>query len=77
MRKHDGSGMPVGKLERVQDFLPPPHELGGVEPTVKITISLNQSSVDFFKKVAERSHTKYQKMIREILDHYVSHYRAA
>lgn len=69
--------MPIGKLTRVRDFLPPPAELAMPEETVKVTISLNRSSIEFFKKQAERYHTKYQKMIRELLDQYVSRYQTA
>lgn len=68
--------MPKGRLTRVKDFLPPPSELVLPEETVKVTISLNRSSVEFFKRQAERYHTKYQKMIRELLDRYVSQYQA-
>lgn len=68
--------MPQGKLTRVKDFLPPPHELVMPEETIKVTISLNRSSVEFFKRQAERYHTKYQKMIRQLLDRYVSQYQA-
>ncbi len=62
----------MGKLVRVKDFLPPPDQLIMPEQTVKVTISLNKASVDFFKKAAHKHHTKYQKMIREVLDRYAS-----
>jgi len=75
MKKHERD-MPAGKLQRVKDFLPAPHELAAAEPTVKITITLNKSSVEFFKQEANKNRTKYQKMIREVLDHYVNYYRA-
>ncbi len=66
---------PVGKLKVVKDFLPPPEQLALREDNVKITISLKKESVDFFKKKAKESHTSYQKMIRQIVDLYASHYR--
>ncbi len=69
--------MPRGKLIRIKDDLPPPHELVMPDDTVKVTIALNRKSVEFFKRAAEKNHTKYQKMIRELLDQYVSRYRAA
>ena len=69
--------MPIGKLTRVKDFLPPPGELVMPDETVKVTISLNRSSIEFFKKQAGKYHTKYQKMIRELLDQYVSRYQTA
>jgi hypothetical protein len=34
------------------------------EETVKITISLSKTSIDFFKKEAKKYNTQYQKMIR-------------
>lgn len=66
--------MPIGKLTRVKDFLPSPAELAIRQKTTKITISLNKSSVQFFKHEAERHHTKYQRMIRELLDRYAMQY---
>ena len=67
---------PIGKMTRVNDFLPPPGELIMPEETVKITIFLKKSSVDFFKHKAQEYHTKYQKMIRELVDRYVTQYSA-
>lgn len=51
----------------VKDFLPPPDQLILKEETVKLTISLNKSSVDLFKKVAKENKTQYQKMIRKLI----------
>lgn len=56
----------------IQDFLPPPDQLVFTEEKKRVTINLNQSSVDFFKREAKRHHTQYQKIIRSVLDHYVS-----
>lgn len=75
-RKND-SDMPTGKLTQVRDILPPPSQLVRPEETIKITISLNRSSIEFFKKAAEKNHTKYQRMIRQVLDHYASLYHKA
>lgn len=61
-------------LKVVRDFLPPPHELVFEEDTVKVTIGLSRSSVDFFKRAARRNQTAYQKMIRRLLDVYASRY---
>ena len=69
--------MPSGKLTRVDDFLPAPSELTLPEETVKVTISLKRSSVEFFKREANKHHAKYQRMIREVLDRYASRYTAA
>ena len=76
-KKKIGSDKPAGKLTRVNDFLPPPSELVKPDDTVKVTIALKRSSVEFFKEEARKHHAKYQKMIREVLDHYASRYTAA
>ncbi|MCX5692241.1 MAG: CopG family transcriptional regulator [Candidatus Omnitrophica bacterium] len=68
------SSKPIGKMTRINDFLPPPEELIMSEETVKITIFLKKSSVDFFKHKAQECHTKYQRMIRELIDRYASQY---
>ena len=36
---------PMGKLRIVKDFLPPPDQLVLKEENIKVTISLNKSSV--------------------------------
>ncbi len=69
--------VPVGKVTVVKDFLPPPHKLVFPTATVKVTISLNQGTIDFFKYQAKKHRTKYQKMIRAVLHEYVAHYNAA
>ena len=66
--------MPIGKLTRIKDFLPPPEKLVFPERTIKVTISLSKSSVDFFKGIAKEHDIKYQKMIRELLDRYTAQY---
>jgi predicted DNA binding CopG/RHH family protein len=62
---------PLGDLRIVPDFLPSPEELAFREESVKVTIVLNRSSVDFFKSEATKYHTKYQRMIRQLIDAYV------
>ena len=61
---------PIAELEVVDDFLPPPEELAFSEETVKVTIALSKESVEFFKNEARKHNTKYQKMIRRLLDAY-------
>ena len=61
---------PLGKVELIADMLPSPDELAFKEDTVKVTIALSKSSVDFFKSEAQRHNTKYQQMIRRLLDAY-------
>lgn len=62
---------PLGDLRVVPDFLPSPEELAFREESVKITIVLNKRSVDFFKSEAAEYHTRYQRMIRQLIDSYV------
>jgi predicted DNA binding CopG/RHH family protein len=62
----------MGELRIIKDFLPKPEELALKEENVKITISLNKSSIDFFKKKAKEQRTSYQKMIRRLIDWYAS-----
>ena len=66
---------PMGELRTVKDFLPPPEQLMLKEEHVKVTISLNKSSVEYFKKEAQKHHTSYQRMIRRLLDWYASQYQ--
>jgi len=72
--KISDSNKPIGKLARVSDFLPRPEELIMPEENIKITLFLKKSSVDFFKNKANQCHTKYQRMIRELIDRYVAQY---
>jgi len=60
--------------EIINDFLPPPEKLLRKEAKVKITITLNSESVDFFKKHARQNNVKYQTMINEVLNKYVQKY---
>lgn len=64
---------PMGKVKVVSDFLPSPEELALKDETVKITIALSKTSVDFFKNEAKKYNTQYQKMIRRLLDEYIAH----
>ena len=66
---------PMGELRVVKDFLPTPEQLVVKEENVKITISLNKSSVEFFREKAREYHTSYQKMIRRLLDWYASQHQ--
>ena len=63
---------PLGEIRVINDFLPPPSELVFKEDTVKVTLGLSRRSVDFFKKQAKKHDTQYQKMIRRLLDLYVT-----
>lgn len=62
---------PIGDVKIMKDFLPSPADLVFREESVKVTISLSKKSVDFFKTEADRHHTQYQRMIKNLLDAYV------
>lgn len=75
MRKHRiDQDMPIGELKKIEDFLPPPKELAVPQQTVMVTLRLSEKSVGFFKQQAKRYHTKYQKMLRFLVDKYVERY---
>jgi predicted DNA binding CopG/RHH family protein len=65
----------MGELRVIEDFLPPPDQLVLKEENVKVTIALKKSSIEFFKKEAKKHRTSYQKMIRQVIDWYASHYK--
>ena len=64
---------PMDGVKTIADFLPSPGELALREDTVKVTLQLTRSSVDFFKQEAALHHTPYQRMIRRLLDEYAAH----
>ena len=64
----------IGKIKIVKDFLPTPEELVFKEDTVKITLNLSKSSVEYFKELAKKHHSQYQKVIRTLLDNYTDVY---
>lgn len=65
----------LGEIKVIPDFLPSPQQLALKEENVKITISLSRESVDFFKQEADKHHTQYQKMIRNLLDVYANNHQ--
>lgn len=74
MKKKNDLNMPVGKLTRIKDFLPSPEELMAGEEKVRVTLYLKKENVKILKNIAKHSHTKYQRMIRELVDRYANHY---
>jgi len=64
---------PMDGVRVIADFLPSPEQLALREDTVKVTLQLTRSSVDFFKQEAAVHHTPYQRMIRRLLDEYAAH----
>ena len=65
---------PMGEVKVVEDFLPSPDELAFREETVKVTIALSKTSLDFFKQEAAKRQVSYQRMIRRLLDEYTFHH---
>jgi predicted DNA binding CopG/RHH family protein len=55
----------------IKDFLPSPAELAFKEEGRKVSITLSEKSLAFFKDEAKKHHTQYQRMIRRLLDAYV------
>lgn len=76
-RKRRYTDEPLGPLEVVDDFLPPPEKLVPRQDGVKVTLSLSEDSVSFFKAEAERLGVPYQRMIRNLIDLYVQRARGA
>jgi predicted DNA binding CopG/RHH family protein len=70
-RKITYTNEPLGDIEVIPDFLPPPAELAFREEGIKVTLALSKKSVDFFKLEASKHQTQYQRMIRRLLDAYV------
>ncbi|MGD1007225.1 MAG: CopG family transcriptional regulator [Ignavibacteriaceae bacterium] len=64
----------MGKIKIIKDFLPKPEELILKGKNVKVTLNLSKSSVDYFKKVAFKHGSQYQKVIRNLLDKYTAHF---
>jgi len=60
----------IGRVRVVKDFLPSPDKLVLREANVKVTLSLSQRSVDFFKRAAKKQRVPYQRMIRALVDAY-------
>ena len=66
---------PIEIHARVADFLPRPEDLVLRHRGVKVTITLSEASVYFFKEQAERLNVPYQRMIRNLVDEYVRQMR--
>ncbi|MFH1189647.1 MAG: CopG family transcriptional regulator [Candidatus Omnitrophota bacterium] len=66
----------AGEGRRADDLLPPPEKLAGAvtEETIMVTLRLSERSVHFFKQQAKQYHTKYQKMLRFLVDKYAEMY---
>lgn len=56
----------------ISDFLPSPEDLSLKGKKKRVTLTLTENSLDFFKKSAKRHKASYQAMIRRLLDYYVA-----
>jgi len=65
---------PIGDVEILKDFLPPPEQLVFNEENIIVTLKLKKSSVEFFKNIAKNNGVQYQKVMRNLLDRYASTY---
>jgi len=68
------SDAPLGKPRIVPDSLPAPGDLVFRDDGVKVTLALSKRSVEFFKREAAKHNTRYQRMIRRLLDVYAEHH---
>jgi hypothetical protein len=66
---------PIEMGRRVDDVLPRPEQLVFRPKGVKVTITLSEESIAYFKSEAERLQTPYQRMIRNLIDEYVRQMR--
>ena len=66
----DWRNIPIEKIDRTIKDMPSPIGLAPSEKKVLVSLFLNVSTVRFFKKEADRYHTKYQRMMRAVLERY-------
>ncbi|MFH1536279.1 MAG: CopG family transcriptional regulator [Patescibacteria group bacterium] len=64
------SNQPI-EAQVINDFLPSPETLSLNEKKTKVTLTLTQRSLDFFKSAAKKHHASYQAMLRRLIDYYV------
>ncbi|MBI3282802.1 CopG family transcriptional regulator [Candidatus Curtissbacteria bacterium] len=56
----------------IDDFLPSPENLILREKKKRVTLTLTEKSLDFFKGAAKKHGASYQAMIRRLIDYYVA-----
>jgi len=61
----------------IDDFLPSPESLMLREKKTRVTLTLTDKSLDFFKNSAKKRGASYQAMIRRLLDYYVANQKNA
>ena len=68
----DHQNIPVREIDKVIRQMPYPMGLDPIEKKALVTMYLNQSTIRYFKKQAEKHHTKYQRLMRAVLDRYAA-----
>jgi hypothetical protein len=68
---------PGGDFIIIEDYLPPPDQLVFKESNTRVTINLKARDIEYFKREAKKYGTQYQKLIRNVLDMYVTNASAA
>lgn len=61
----------------IENFLPSPDKLIFREKKKRVTLTLSEKSLDFFKSVATKHGASYQAMIRRLIDYYVANQKNA
>jgi predicted DNA binding CopG/RHH family protein len=61
----------------ISDFLPSPESLILKEKKTRVTLTLTDKSLDFFKTAAQKHGASYQAMIRRLIDYYVINQKAS
>ncbi|OGC49569.1 CopG family transcriptional regulator [candidate division WWE3 bacterium RBG_16_37_10] len=61
----------------VSDFLPKPENLILREKKTRVTLTLTEKSLVFFKSAAKKHGASYQAMIRRLIDYYVANQKRA
>ena len=59
----------------ISDFLPSPEALSLNEKKTKVTLTLTEKSLDFFKSASKKHNASYQGMIKRLIDYYVVNQR--
>lgn len=68
---------PIGEVRLVADSVPSPEELALKSRQTNVTVYLSAETLAYFKAAADKHHTQYQKLIRQLLDEYVAHQKRA
>jgi predicted DNA binding CopG/RHH family protein len=60
------------RMRIIDDFLPSPENLILKQRKKRVTLTLTETSLDFFKSAAKKHKASYQSMIRRLVDYYVA-----